>query len=88
MKVRQNGFTLIEMMLVAALLGVLVTGVMSFFTTQKKNASVNTQIVEVQQNSRLLGNLFEEDIRHAGLLVPESGALCAVDRLTTPDSFS
>ncbi len=87
MKVRQNGFTLVEMMIVAALLGVLVTGVMSFFTTQKKNASVNTQIVEVQQNSRLLGDLFEEDIRHAGLLVPESGAICVVDRLPTPDSF-
>jgi len=87
MKARQNGFTLIEMMLVAALLGVLVTGVMSFFTTQKKNAGVNSQVVEVQQNSRLLGDLFEEDIRHAGLLVPESGSLCAIDRLPTPDSF-
>ena len=87
MKVRQQGFTLVEMMVVTVLLGVLVTGVMSFFTTQKKNASVNTQVVEVQQNSRLLGDLFEEDIRHAGLLVPESGALCAVDRLLAPDSF-
>ena len=87
MKVRQSGFTLVEMMLVTALLGVLVTGIMSFFTTQKKNASVNGQVVEAQQNSRLLGDLFEEDIRHAGLLVPESGALCGVDRLTTPDSF-
>ena len=87
MKVRQQGFTLVEMMVVAALLGVLVTGVMTFFTTQKKNASMNTQVIEIQQNSRLLGDLFEEDIRHAGMLVPESGAFCAVDRLLTPDSF-
>ncbi len=87
MKVRQQAFTLVEMMVVTVLLGILVTGVMTFFTTQKKNASVNTQVVEVQQNSRLLGDLFEKDIRHAGLLVPESGALCTVDRLLAPDSF-
>lgn len=87
MKVRQQGFTLVEMMVTSALLGILVTGVMSFFTNLKKGASVNTQVVEIQQNSRLLGDLFEEDIRHAGMLVPESGALCAVDRLVLPDSF-
>ena len=87
MNVRQKGFTLVEMMLVSAILGILIMGVMRFFTTQKKNANVNTQVVEIQQNSRLLGNLFEEDIRHAGLLVPESAALCAVDRLLVPDSF-
>jgi prepilin-type N-terminal cleavage/methylation domain-containing protein len=87
MNVRQQAFTLVELMLVTVLLGVLITGVMQFFTTQKKNASVTTQVVEIQQNSRLLGDLFEEDIRHAGLLVPESGALCAVDGLLVPDSF-
>jgi prepilin-type N-terminal cleavage/methylation domain-containing protein len=84
---RQQGYTLIELMIVTALLGVLVTGVMGFFTTQKKSASVNTQIIEVQQNNRLLGDLFEEDIRHAGLLVPESASLCGVDNLAAPDSF-
>lgn len=87
MKMRKQGFTLIEMMIVTVILGVLVTGVMRFFTNQKKNASVNTQVVEVQHNSRLLGDLFEEDIRHAGMLVPESAALCAVDNSLTPDSF-
>lgn len=87
MQTHQRGFTLVEMMVVTVLLGFLIVGVMKFFTTQKKNASMNTQVVEVQQNSRLLGNLFEEDIRHAGLLVPESGAFCAVDQLTGPDSF-
>ena len=87
MRRRQQAFSLVEMMIVSALLGILVTGVMKFFTSQKKSASINTQVVEVQQNSRLLGDLFEEDIRHAGLLVPESGALCAVDRFLAPDSF-
>ena len=87
MQIRQQAFTLIEIMVVTLLLGILITGVMKFFTTHKKNASVNTQVIEIQQNSRLLGDLFEEDIRHAGLLVPESGALCAVDQLLAPDSL-
>ncbi|MCS5637435.1 MAG: prepilin-type N-terminal cleavage/methylation domain-containing protein, partial [Myxococcota bacterium] len=80
------GFSLIEVMIVTALLAVLVMGVMTFFSTQKKNASVNSQIVDVQQSTRLIGALLERDFRHAGLMVPESAALCAIDRLNAPDT--
>ena len=62
------GFTLIEVMIVTVLLAVLVMGVMTFFSTQKKNASVNSQVVDVQQSTRLLGALLERDFRHAGLM--------------------
>ncbi len=86
-KKRLNGFTLVEVAIVSILLGVLVIGVMTFFTTQKKNASINSQIVDVQQSTRLLGDLLEHDIRHAGLMVPESAAFCAVDRLNAPDTI-
>ncbi|MEZ4291691.1 MAG: prepilin-type N-terminal cleavage/methylation domain-containing protein [Myxococcota bacterium] len=85
MDVRQQGFSLAELMVVVVLLGVLVAGVMSSFTTQKKSVSVNSQIVDAQQSARLLGDLLEEDIRHAGLLVPESAALCGVDNTNAPD---
>jgi len=81
-----NGFSLVEVAIVTALLGILVMGVMTFFSTQKKNASINTQIVDVQQSTRLLGDLLEQDIRHAGLMVPEAAAVCAVDRLDAPDT--
>jgi len=80
------GFTLIEVTIVSVLLGILVMGAMTFFTTQKKNASINNQIVDVQQSSRLLGDLLEHDLRHAGLMVPEPAAFCAVDRLNAPDT--
>jgi len=81
------GFTLIEVMIVTVLLAVLVMGVMTFFSTQKKNASVNSQVVDVQQSTRLLGALLERDFRHAGLMVPEAAALCAIDRLNAPDTI-
>ncbi len=80
------GFTLIEIMIVSVLMGILVMGAMTFFTTQKKNASINSQIVDVQQSTRLLGDLLEHDLRHAGLMVPEAAAFCAVDRLNAPDT--
>jgi prepilin-type N-terminal cleavage/methylation domain-containing protein len=83
---KNEGFTLVEIAIVTALLGILVMGVMTFFSTQKKNASINSQIVDVQQSTRLLGDLLEQDIRHAGLMVPESAALCAIDRLDAPDT--
>ena len=84
---RDQGYTLVEVMIVTVLLAFLVIGVMNFFTTQKKQASVNSQIVDVQQSTRLLGDLLEFDIRHAGLMVPESAALCAIDRSSAPDTI-
>ena len=82
-----QGFTLVEVAIVTVLLAVLVMGVMTFFTTQKRNASINSQIVDAQHTTRLLGDLLEQDIRHAGLLVPESAAFCAIDRLNAPDTL-
>jgi prepilin-type N-terminal cleavage/methylation domain-containing protein len=82
-----GGFTLTEIMVVVVLLGVLVGGVMTSFAAQKKSAAMNSQLVDAQHTSRLLGDLLEDDIRHAGLLVPESGAICAIDRTLLSDSF-
>ena len=83
---KTEGFTLIEVTVVTVLLVVLVVGVMNFFATQKKQASVNSQIVDVQQNTRLIGNLLDSDLRHAGFMVPESAALCGIDRVNAPDT--
>ena len=85
---KNQGFTLVEVAIVTVLLAVLVLGVMTFFTTQKRNASINSQIVDVQQITRLLGDLLEQDIRHAGLLVPESAAFCAIARSRSKSAAS
>lgn len=81
----QHGFTLTETMIVMALLGVLVAGVMNVFTIQKKSAATNRQVADAQHTSRLVGDLLELDLRHTGFLVPESGAYCVVDATATPD---
>jgi prepilin-type N-terminal cleavage/methylation domain-containing protein len=84
---RRGGFTLTEIMVVVVLLGVLVTGVMGTFAAQKRTTSINSQLVDAQHASRLIGDLLEDDIRHTGMLVPPGGALCAIDRTNAPDSF-
>ena len=87
MKASKQGFSLPELMVVMVIMGVLVAGVMSSFTAQKKSASVNSQLVDVQHTTRLIGDLLEEDIRHTGLLVPESAGLCGIDNTNAPDVF-
>ncbi|MBW2496698.1 MAG: type II secretion system protein [Deltaproteobacteria bacterium] len=84
---RRQGFTLVELMVVTVLMGVLVLGVTRSFTDQKKSANVNDQIAEIQHGTRLIGALLEEDIRHAGFMVPEPAAVCLVDQANAPDSL-
>ncbi|MGB0621108.1 MAG: prepilin-type N-terminal cleavage/methylation domain-containing protein [Myxococcota bacterium] len=86
-RARVSGFTLTELMVVVVMMGVLVTGVMGTFAAQKKATGVNSQIVDAQHASRLIGDLLEEDIRHAGMLVPEAGAICGIDRTNAADTL-
>jgi len=84
---RNTGFTLTELMVVIVLMGVLVVGVMGTFAAQKRTTGVNSQVVDAQHATRLIGDLLEEDIRHTGMMVPESGALCAIDRTSGADTL-
>ena len=84
---RNAGFTLTELMVVVVLMGVLVVGVMGTFAAQKRTTGVNSQVVDAQHATRLIGDLLEEDIRHTGMMVPEGGALCAIDRTSGADTL-
>ena len=86
-RTRTSGFTLVELMIVVLLMGVLVTGVMGTFAAQKRTTGMNSQIVDAQQASRLIGDLLEEDIRHTGMMVPEGGAICGIDRTNAADTL-
>lgn len=82
---RQNGFTLVELMVAVALLAIVVFYLLQTFTIQHRTYVVVDQVTEVQQNSRVIGSLVERDLRHAGFMVPEALSACGVDSTSGPD---
>jgi prepilin-type N-terminal cleavage/methylation domain-containing protein len=82
---KRHGFTLVELMVSVAIIGIVMIYVLQTFTSQQRTYVVVDQIAEVQQNSRAVADLLERDLRHAGLMVPESAALCGVDQDAAPD---
>ncbi len=85
--IQTAGFTLIEMVVSTALLGVVIFYVMGTFTVNQRAYIVLDQVTEVQQNLRAIAELIERDMRHAGFRVPIGGALCGLDSTTAPDTL-
>jgi type II secretory pathway pseudopilin PulG len=83
---RKAGFSLIELMISAAIVIVVVAAVMQGFVVQNRAYTVTDQVVEAQQNLRAVAWLLERDARMTGFLVPEAAALCAIDQSNGPDT--
>ncbi len=66
---KQRGFSLVEMIIVMAMLGVVIMAVMSLFIPAVRSTSVQTQVSDVQANLRLAMNRMTEDLVLAGFLV-------------------
>lgn len=97
---REQGFTLIEIM-VAVALGVIVSAAaFTILTTTSKSVTANEQTVDMQQNARLAMELLSRDIKRAGFgspsppvpignctysIMPSDNATGGVD--TGPDSI-
>ncbi|MCF8053383.1 MAG: PilW family protein [Desulfobacterales bacterium] len=60
------GFTLIEVLIVMAISGLVLTGVYSVFNAQQRAHAINTQLVQMHQNLRAALAIMERDIRMAG----------------------
>jgi prepilin-type N-terminal cleavage/methylation domain-containing protein len=87
MKRRLAAFTLVELMIATAVLGVILVFVFgTMVTTQKKAAAVD-DTVDVQQAARQIADLIERDLRHTGMMVPDAAAICGVDNDDAPDRF-
>jgi prepilin-type N-terminal cleavage/methylation domain-containing protein len=82
---RRAGFTLIELLVSVAMLGIVVVYLLRSFTVQHRTYTVVDETTELQQNLRAVADLVERDLRHAGMMVPESGAVCGVDDTAGPD---
>ena len=84
-RARRAGFTLIELLVSVAMLGIIVVYLLRSFTVQHRTYTVVDETTEMQQNLRAVADLLERDLRHAGMMVPESGAVCGVDATDGPD---
>jgi len=82
---RRGGFTLIELMIAMAVLGIVSVYMFESFAKNQQAYTVIDQLSESQQNLRAIGDLIERDVRHAGMMVPEGAAACGVDDDAGPD---
>ena len=67
---KEAGFSLVEMMIVLAILGVVMAAMYSMFTHQQKSYSVQDHVSMMQQNVRVGLDYLVKDIRMAGY-IPE-----------------
>jgi len=65
----QNGFTLIELLMVILILGLVMGSVYSLYVTSQRTATVQDDVVDVQQNLRVATESISRDVRHAGFLI-------------------
>jgi len=84
---RTNGFTLVEMLVAVAILGIVVAGVMETFVVQNRAYTVVDETTEAQQNLRAISYLIERDVRSTGFMVEEGAAACGVDSTNGPDTL-
>ena len=84
---REAGFSLIELMISAALMGIVLVYLMQSFSAQQRTYVMVDQVTEAQQSLRAISDLIEREIRLAGFMVDEAGAVCGVDATNGADSL-
>lgn len=82
---RTGGFTLIEMLTVIAIFGLVAIYVGRILVVNERAYHTVENTSESQQNLRVFGELVEDDLRHAGMMVPRDAAVCGRDNTNGPD---
>ena len=82
---KRAGFTIIELMIASALMGVMMIFTLQTFTVSNRAYIKIDAVVDTQQNVRVIASVLESDLRHAGMMVPEGAAVCAIDDDSGPD---
>lgn len=68
----QLGFTLVEMLVVVAIMGIIASAIFALYLNSQRTALEQEDIVDVQQSIRFALDQIERDIRMAGFLVPST----------------
>ncbi|MBW2541401.1 MAG: prepilin-type N-terminal cleavage/methylation domain-containing protein [Deltaproteobacteria bacterium] len=82
---RNSGFTIIELMVASAILAIVMVFTMQIFTINNRAYVKVDSIVDTQQSVRAIASIFERDLRHAGMMVPEIAGICGIDNTSAPD---
>lgn len=66
-KIKNKGFTLVEILVSLAILGIVLAGIYSVYNMQHKSYIVQEQVAEMQQSERVALQMITRDLRMAGL---------------------
>ncbi len=80
-----RGFSLIEMMVSMAILALITVYLTDMLLRQSRTYTVVDQVTEMQQNTRVVSDILERELRTTGFMTEESGVFCGVDLLAAPD---
>ncbi len=84
---RSQAFTLVELLIATTIMGVVLVFVFGTMVSSQKKAASIDDTVEVQQAARQIADIIERDLRHTGMMVADSAAMCGVDNTNAPDRF-
>ena len=78
-KRRDSGFSLVEMLVAVAILGVLSAQMFSVFSSQRRVYLANQRVLDVQEDTRVVLDLITFDARMAGFMIPKIAGVSSVD---------
>lgn len=78
----EAGFSLVEVLIVVAIMGVVTGAVYSLYSAHQKTAYTQDETVEVQQNLRIAMDMLSRDIHSAGMLLDYGANIYPIQAIT------
>lgn len=88
---REQGFSLVEILIVMAIMGMVTMAIMGLYQSTQRTAFTQEEVVEVQQNLRIAMDQIGRDVRMAGFMVPNGSTpidTASANTLTTQTASS
>ncbi len=75
----RSGYTLVELLVALAVLGILTAQLFVVFSSQKRAYVNNERVLDVQEDARLVMDLLTTEVRMAGYMVPQRSGVSSRD---------